>query len=412
MENKVEYRKDMCCTYLDIWTDSQHPGEAYELKLLQKIQVPGLTAFYSTEADMETKYVYRLNKYTALEYWIKEQPLDADMIRRILRSVIRVMESVDEYLLDPDNLVLEDTYIFLNEQDYYASFVYLPGYKVPFWEQMRLFSEKWLNEVAYEEKEAVFLVYQFYKKVHEPHCVLEVFREMLDEGDLDQETEADMEKGAGQEDVRVENQLDKEWRGYAPKIILYMCIPVIVGLACLILKLRIVPWHAGMITGMVEVLGTIIILVGRKQREKNAKAIKKIRDRKKDDFYKMDLEDTDVPPEGEPWELIPIRKDCCPEIHISYWPFVIGKVPSEVDYVLDKPRVSHIHARFDRLGWGMTVADMDSSNGTYLNGEKLIPGREYAVNPDDRIRFADVDFICRSKAESTKGQPFRGREGS
>ena len=85
MENKVEYRKDMCCTYLDIWTDSQHPGEAYELKKKKKIQVPGLTAFYSTEADMETKYVYRLNKYTALEYWIKEQPLDADMIRRILR---------------------------------------------------------------------------------------------------------------------------------------------------------------------------------------------------------------------------------------------------------------------------------------------------------------------------------------
>lgn len=395
MENKTEYRKDMRCSYLDILTDADHPGEAYEQNLLRRVKVPGLAEFYTTETDTEIKYVYKLNTYVSLENWLRENPLGQELIRRILKSVIRVMGAVDEYLLDPDDLVMETAYIFLNETEYYASFIYLPGYKKDFWEQMRSFSEEWLNMVAYEEKEAVFLAYQFYKKVHEPQCVLGAVQEILDEYGQE-EAEADLLPDETEDDGPVLRESGRKTAAYVPKAVLGLCLPAIVGLLCLVLDLRIRPWAALLVTAALEIFGSAAVYAATKWKRK------KDREPKGDngkDFYRTDIEDTDVPPDGVPWELIPAREKDGQGIYIAYWPFVIGKVPSEVDYVLDKPRVSHIHARFDRLGWGMTVADMDSSNGTYLNGEKLVPGREYAVNPGDKIRFADVDFICRSLAE-------------
>ena len=249
--------------------------------------------------------------------------------------------------------------------------------------------------VAYEEKEAVFLAYQFYKKVHEPQCVLGAVQEILDEYGQE-EAEADLLPDETEDDGPVLRESGRKTAAYVPKAVLGLCLPAIVGLLCLVLDLRIRPWAALLVTAALEIFGSAAVYAATKWKRK------KDREPKGDngkDFYRTDIEDTDVPPDGVPWELIPAREKDGQVIYIAYWPFVIGKVPSEVDYVLDKPRVSHIHARFDRLGWGMTVADMDSSNGTYLNGEKLVPGREYAVNPGDKIRFADVDFICRSLAE-------------
>jgi pSer/pThr/pTyr-binding forkhead associated (FHA) protein len=47
--------------------------------------------------------------------------------------------------------------------------------------------------------------------------------------------------------------------------------------------------------------------------------------------------------------------------------------------------VSRRHCRLERRGEHLVAVDLDSTNGTYLNGEALQPQREYVVSHGDKL---------------------------
>src|SRR5207244_3253260 len=64
----------------------------------------------------------------------------------------------------------------------------------------------------------------------------------------------------------------------------------------------------------------------------------------------------------------------------------IGRAPG-CDVVLDNPVVSHAHAELRRDGDGFVVSDLGSTNGTFVNGDRvaapkrLAPGDVVSVGP-------------------------------
>ena len=90
--------------------------------------------------------------------------MDCGHIEYFMKSFIRLMGTVDEYLLEPSNLVIEMAYIFGDGANW--EFVYIPGYGEDFWRQMEKLSEEWLNYVDYSNEKAVLWAYTFYQKVH------------------------------------------------------------------------------------------------------------------------------------------------------------------------------------------------------------------------------------------------------
>lgn len=64
----------------------------------------------------------------------------------------------------------------------------------------------------------------------------------------------------------------------------------------------------------------------------------------------------------------------------------IGRA-SGCSVVIDDPRVSKLHARLNLTGGRWVVEDLDSTNGTLLNGNRL--ERATNVEPGDRVQVAD-----------------------
>lgn len=54
-------------------------------------------------------------------------------------------------------------------------------------------------------------------------------------------------------------------------------------------------------------------------------------------------------------------------------------------YLANKPYVSRDHLKIIKDGSNLFVEDVGSTNGTYLNGKKLIPGKRYALNVGDLL---------------------------
>ena len=84
------------------------------------------------------------------------------------------------------------------------------------------------------------------------------------------------------------------------------------------------------------------------------------------------------------------------QISLSELPCVVGKNRGYVDQVLNDSSVSRMHARFslDRDG-KMNVRDLNSSNGTWVNGERLVPNESRTLQQGDHVCLGRMEFVFR-----------------
>ena len=70
----------------------------------------------------------------------------------------------------------------------------------------------------------------------------------------------------------------------------------------------------------------------------------------------------------------------------------IGRYPGLVDGVLADGHVSRRHLRVRWTGKGFQVEDLNSSNGTIVNGDRLEPFRRRALGPGDLVRIGRLEL--------------------
>lgn len=61
----------------------------------------------------------------------------------------------------------------------------------------------------------------------------------------------------------------------------------------------------------------------------------------------------------------------------------------------DEHGVSRVHARIRRKGILVYIADMESTNGTHLNGRRLIPGGERLLRNGDELYLSRLKIVVR-----------------
>lgn len=76
--------------------------------------------------------------------------------------------------------------------------------------------------------------------------------------------------------------------------------------------------------------------------------------------------------------------------------FVIGKERSKVDFCIpDNNSVSRNHANIVCKGGVYYIVDKNSTNFTFVNGNKITPNQEVKLNSGDKIKLADEEFEFR-----------------
>lgn len=72
--------------------------------------------------------------------------------------------------------------------------------------------------------------------------------------------------------------------------------------------------------------------------------------------------------------------------------YTIGKLKNKSDVWVDHPSISRIHARIEKEGESYYLQDMNSTNGTFINGRRLDVNEKVEIQLSDEIRFADLGY--------------------
>ncbi|MDQ0285170.1 hypothetical protein J2Z49_000260 [Desulfofundulus luciae] len=87
---------------------------------------------------------------------------------------------------------------------------------------------------------------------------------------------------------------------------------------------------------------------------------------------------------GEQQEIIPINKA----------EFYIGRNREAVDYCeAANKNIGRVHAKIVFVNGVYYIVDLESKNGTYLNGERLLSNRPYPLKFGDKVRLANVEYL-------------------
>lgn len=86
------------------------------------------------------------------------------------------------------------------------------------------------------------------------------------------------------------------------------------------------------------------------------------------------------------------------EIDIDTLPFIIGKAMSQVNYCLNEYGVSRRQARiFKGADNAFFISDLDSKNGTFVNGKRIAKNSAMKIKDGDMVSFAEYNFIVSIK---------------
>lgn len=94
-----------------------------------------------------------------------------------------------------------------------------------------------------------------------------------------------------------------------------------------------------------------------------------------------------------PASLVSIEPGALATIYLDQELTVVGKMEQAADVVIPVDTVSRVHARIRKKHDGYYLADLNSRNGTSVNGRMLKPEEEYLLQNEDQVDFAKARYL-------------------
>lgn len=366
---QVEYKKEWMDTYLWVLPEKK-TEDCYEEKMIKYNPGGNRLEFFRQEKDGEEYFCYKVTGKKALNSIYAVFPIGERQIRSILEQLFATLEDGKEYLLCEEDFLLSPNYIFATLPQMNLEFCYVPGYGIPLREQLESLFEYLLNRVDYEDKKAVNLLYDCYMFCMKEKGGLTEIKKLLAKEStekVEEPVKQEPQKNPVQEkQVAVysepEEKSNKKTVGSS-----YVSW----------LTEKMFPWKR-----------RENVLVAEEKEEYLAE--------KQEKKFSEEEERTVLlggPPKPEGPELI--CEQTGEVVPLLKFPFYIGSTGEYVDFVPAGEGISRIHCCISKKENIYYLSDLNSTNGTYLNGKEVIPGKEVLLSEGDEIRITSQEFYIK-----------------
>lgn len=431
MEN-FSYVQDGGRNYLK----SEPVGEVdYIVGMFAHNDIPAFVPVSFKSLNLENYFCYNMNGLIPINQSFEMNKLTADRIEAFLRSIIKAAKSLEEFLLPFDRLITDEAYIYesLGKKD---EFYWIYGIESGNATFTRLF-ERLLDRVDYKDDSAVKMIYSLYQAAKESEGMqgvstggsLQRIREKAEEILSAPHMSLDMR---ARELIRAENERNsiKSLKGFEAETGDKPCRQEIEGADSMARRYRAEAESKKSRSQRVDIEDTpkakLSLFKQRQNEEKSDKTmfvkskLKKVWDYLNADIGSKPEKLVDLQAVGENEISYNVREVKQPKIEASdnageattlltgamisngiyclkpedtnednilltEFPFFIGKSGDKTHHTIEDSTVSRFHARIDREEEELWLTDLNSTNGTFLNGIRLMPFGRMRVNKGDSI---------------------------
>lgn len=401
---EASYKKDATHNFLVLQPDEEVDMKAYPLRMVLGNAIPGLLPCKPQKADGKVLFYYDV---TAQQRFLDaHEKLGYKELKKLCQGFLKAFEQMNMYLLDADRLILDMEYIYLDRQTEEVNLCYFPGFHKPVGEQLRHLAARLLSHIDHEDAKGVVLGYGLYRMAVEGGFQMEALGELLHRSEEEREAvqrticKQDFEKedSAGKSCAKEEEKEKEKPRIRLEKweAVFLLCGLGVIGVITVLKRMGYLsgltlPMMLAFVFGVVL---TAALLLLRDKKRGLAKDLE--RERVLQDQIKESPEtEAAAPDRSEALDcprLVCEDSEQAPSMFLNRDLTLVGAMGEVADAWLDRPSISRIHARIWKKGREYWIADLNSRNGTFVNGKKLETQEECLLQPGDKVTFADINY--------------------
>lgn len=440
---EIKYYREALHNYLVLKIEDDDTG-SYQYKMLEHNNIKGIVPFTIRRIDGETAMYYEIDSKQSLGNMYSRKRISYESLKKLLKSIVEVTEEISRFFLDDNHLMLTEECIFedFSTENFY--FLYNPDFDNS---NAVAFFASLLEMIDINNQKAMELIYELCDRVKpDGPCFSLIINDILrakedkditeachndlyaEDADIDEDCEDEEETGEKAKVVRIKLP-------FGVSMLMAVLFALVGGVLWYIRVAYILTYEENLLDiaiFMICVMMSLICFIQTLKASKGAGHL--IRKRKRsslDDGYEDDEdaergedkeETADETERPDPETAIPSycaeedeneetvllnfsfagearklysKEEGIQNISLSGLPIVIGKLSSCADAVIKDPTVSRIHAKIFSFGDEIMVQDLNSKNGTFINGIQLLPNEKKTIAVDDEIAFGKCAFSFR-----------------
>ena len=432
---EISYKRQMDRNYMVIKGEEGVLQPDYEMRMLSENEISGFMKLCIMPVDCHLEYCYDISSMQPLSRLYQKRKLGLEEIKTLMFSLNKQMEQMNVYLLEGYHLFLKPEYIYIQPQSFQVSFCYYTEVKIDFWQSLRELIQFMLEKLNHEDQNGIVAVYQMYQRSLEETITLEELLKILFDSSETKEEQQRLEQTVFPEDAQIKATEPTIWNGevigepyknvqtvwcYEEKkkrIGLLICsVVVFLGIGIwFILKGMWRETESFLLFLSALTLGLLYHIWNIQQMKKADESqwsqeveqssellVISYKDEKQEEVHAMDA--LEKKKESIPGDTGPLQKQeahafisqnpgLWSHIQINQYPFIIGRIPDGCNVVLNFPEISRLHGELQRREEEIWLMDLNSTNGTYVNGIRLEANTPVLIKSGDKICFAHISYI-------------------
>lgn len=364
----IQYQRNLKNSYMVAVETGQRlnmDGQLAE-KMIQRQKIHGLLYWVTMEHEGDLTFWYQITGLQSLSDWLSHHSLDHKLLFHLIAGLFALQEQIPRYYLRSEHLLLQMEQIFFDASKEQFSFCYEPLWNKDIRCSLQELMEQLLPKIDHSDKKAVQLGYGLYEKCQEENAdIWSYLRE--------QTAKRDPEEPRSLEDPPMETleEVSAETGDEEKKIVL-------LSEKIDFFRSRLEP-----------------VFTRLHKHDKKKKTVQSA-------VYSF-----------EPEEEIPVCENptvflgghAAAEGKLLYRgvgkeqsflmegdTFLVGNRNAQANGQIEAPGISRSHARITREGEQYYIEDLNSRNGTFLNGELLAYKQKKQLKAGDRVRFAREEY--------------------
>lgn len=385
----VRYKIDLHASYAIVEIPEKVNRKQYTFQMLQRNQMRGILPVRERVENGEACLYLDITGKKNLwqEYTEKEMELEEMIL--LFQQMMEILEELRNYLLPESMAVLEPEFMYRGLEDGELYLTLLP------WEReerisLHKFAEFLLEKINHRDEHGVNAAYQFYKQQKEPQFSLRTFLPVMEKESIlkrqknreREETNGERVSAAIKEPIWERADFDVEAEASE----------------ALFLEEESKEKKESWLTRFLG-KGT-----ARKSKEKKKKEKRRKKPPEPEKFFSEEPSGVSVSAfeetvffqpqqENESRKLQWRERGRIREYVLKSFPVTLGKLKEEADLVIADASVSRLHCRFVENKDGIGLMDMNSTNGTCVNGMRLQQGEIMEIEKNDEIQIGKVKIL-------------------